>query len=133
MPRRPVRSPLRCIVIKKEQWFRTGDHDVVDTHGHQVDTDAVVNVCLDGQLELGADTVGAGYQYRLAVTIQRQFKQGTKTAQACQYAGPPGPGDRGLDPFDQLAAGLDIHTGVAVAQGGAGWTGLFFYAHAELL
>jgi hypothetical protein len=49
-------------VIQEEQRFgAAGDH-VVDAHRHQVDADAVVATMGLGQVELGADPVGARHQ-----------------------------------------------------------------------
>ena len=72
---------------------------------------------LDCQFELGAHTVGARDQYRLPVTIKRQFEQGAKATQSGQYARSPGFRDGRFDALDQLAAGIDIHPGIPVAQG----------------
>ena len=71
---------------------------------------------LDCQFELGAHTVGARDQYRFPVAVQWQFEQGAKATQSCQYARSPGFRDGRLDALDQLAAGIDVYTGVPVVQ-----------------
>jgi hypothetical protein len=55
------------IIIEKEEGFGAGDHQVVHTHCHQVDADAVVDTQIHGQSQLGADAVSAGYQYGFPV------------------------------------------------------------------
>ena len=105
-----------CVVVKKEQRFGTGDHDIVDAHGDQVDTDAVMQSGLYRQLQLGAHTVSARDQHRFPIAVQWQLEQGAKAPQSCQHPRSPGFRNRRFDAFDQLAAGIDVHTGVPVAQ-----------------
>jgi hypothetical protein len=54
-------------VVEEEQRLGALHQDVVHAHRHEVDADGVVAVQLEGELELGADAVGAGDQHRLAV------------------------------------------------------------------
>ena len=81
----PARSPRRCRrstavggvdvelaageVVEEEQRLGALHQDVVDAHRDQVDADGVVPVEREGELELGADAVGAGDQDRLAVAL----------------------------------------------------------------
>nr|GFA99101.1 hypothetical protein [Tanacetum cinerariifolium] len=53
------------VVIKEEQRLGAAHHQIVDAHGDEVDADGVVLVEVQGQTQLGADTVGAADQNRL--------------------------------------------------------------------
>jgi hypothetical protein len=66
-----------------------------------------------GQLELGADAVGAGHQHRLAV-LARQVEQRAEAAQAAHHLGPEAALDQRLDALDHFVARVDIDAGVAV-------------------
>ncbi len=90
---------------------------------------AVMYPGFHGQLELGADAVGAGDQDRLSIAIQRQFKQGTEAAQPAKHTGAPRSGNRRLDAIDQAVSRVDIHAGVPVAEAGATGRGFWFFAH----
>jgi hypothetical protein len=106
-------------VVEEEEGLRALHEDVVDAHGHQVLTNGVVLVEVEGQLQLGADTIGAGDQHRLAVVL-RQLHEGTEAANAAQHLGPHGPAGMGLDAFDQIVPGIDINAGIAVGKSGGG-------------
>ncbi len=47
------------VIVEEEQRLGALHDDVVDAHRHQVDADRVGDARLDGDLELGADAVGA--------------------------------------------------------------------------
>ena len=57
-------------VIEEEQRLGALHQNVIDAHRHQVLADGVVAVQLEGELELGADAVGAGNQHRLAIALR---------------------------------------------------------------
>ena len=107
------------VIVEKEKGFGPGYHDVVDTHGDQIDADAVVLLQLHGEPQLGADTVGAGHQHRLPVTVQWQFEQCTEAAQAGHHAGAEGFANHWLDSFHQVVAGVDVDAGLPIAEGRA--------------
>ncbi len=44
-------------VIKKEEWTRALDHDVIYAHGHEIDPDRVVPVCHESDFELRSHAV----------------------------------------------------------------------------
>src|SRR5690606_33832953 len=67
------------IVVEEEQGFCTLYDQVVDAHGHQVDTDGIVLFQIDGETQLGAHTIGTGDQYRFLVA-RRDLTQGPKAA-----------------------------------------------------
>ena len=59
---------------------------------------------LQRQFEFGADAIRPGHQHRLSIAIQRQLKQGAKTAQPTQDAGPEGAFGMRLDAIHQPVA-----------------------------
>ena len=59
-------------VIEEEQRLAAGTQGVVDRHGDQVDADGVVPVHQAGDLELGADAVGAGDEDGMAIVAWRK-------------------------------------------------------------
>ncbi|MOA54096.1 hypothetical protein D3C78_1776600 [compost metagenome] len=69
------------------------------------------------QAQLGADAVGAGDQHRLLVA-GRDLAEGAEAAQATHDFRACGAFCHALDAFDQCFAGVDVYTGVLVAQGG---------------
>lgn len=74
-------------------------------------------VQVQGQAQLGADAVGARDQDRLLVA-GRDLAEGAETAQAAHdFRTRSALGDA-LDAFDQCFTGVDVYTGVLVAQGG---------------
>jgi hypothetical protein len=70
---------------------------------------------LEGELELGADAVGAGDQHRLLVLL-RQLEQRAEAADAGQHLGAHGALGEGLDALDERVAGVDVDAGVAIGE-----------------
>ncbi len=112
-------EPLAREVVEEEQRLGALDEDVVDAHRDEVDADRVVPVEREGELQLGADAVGAGDQHRLAIAL-RQLDQRAEAADAGQHLGPHRPLRERLDALDQRVAGIDVDAGVAVRKGD-GW------------
>src|SRR5574337_1403052 len=103
------------VVIQEKQRLGPRDHDVVDAHGHEVDADGVVAPALDGELEFGADAVGAGDQHRVLVA-GGAFHQRADAADAAQHFRPAGAYRGRCDALHQRVARVNIHTGVAVSK-----------------
>ena len=77
----------------------------------------------EGELELGADAVGARDQHGLAIAL-RQFDQRAEPANAGQHLRAQGAFGEGLDRFDQRFARIDVDAGPAIGQrraGGVAW------------
>ena len=106
-------------VVEEEQRLGALHEHVVDAHRDQVDADRVVAVELLGELELGADAVGARDQHRLAV-LARQVEQRAEAAQAAHHFGPETALDQRLDAFDDFVARVDVDAGVAVGERSGG-------------
>ena len=74
-----------------------------------------------GQLQLGADAVGAGDQHRLAVLAGQVEQRRRSRPAAAHHFRAEGALDQRLDAFDDFVARVDIDAGVAVGhRGGAG-------------
>ncbi len=71
----------------------------------------------EGQLQLGAHTVGAGDQNRALHVLHIWLKQAAKAAQAPQNAGDVGGSHQGLDAVDCLVTGSYVHAGGGVGIG----------------
>jgi hypothetical protein len=54
-------------IIEEEQRLGALDDEVVDAHRDQIDTDAVMAVEVDRELQLGADAIIGGDQQRIAI------------------------------------------------------------------
>ena len=89
---------------------------VVDAHGDQVDADRVVPPGQEGQLELGADAVGARHQQRLAVAAwAARTGRRSRPDRRCTSGRMRALHVR-LDALDQLVARVDVDAGVAVGE-----------------
>ena len=69
----------------------------------------------EGELELGADAVGAGHQHRLAVALA-DLEQAAEAADAGQHLGAHGALGERLDALDERVAGVDVDAGIAVGK-----------------
>ena len=68
-------EPARRHVVHEEERPRALDQNVVDTHGHKVDTDGVVSTHYLRYLELGTHPVRACHQHRIAEIFPKEGKQ----------------------------------------------------------
>src|SRR5690606_5600125 len=71
-----------------------------------------------GQLELGADAVGAGDQDRLAI-LAGEVEQRAEPAQPAHHLGAETAPDQRLDALDHFVARIDVDAGVAIGEGSA--------------
>ncbi len=103
-------------VVEKEQRLSTLNDEVIDVHGHAVDSDCVEYSEVGGQFDLGSDTVGAGNQDRIFIVplenflIEIQPKHPGKGAVLAHDPLAVGSTNRGLDEFHEPIAGIDIDT-----------------------
>src|SRR6185503_14658652 len=104
-------------VVQEKKRLRTLDENVVDTHCHQIDADAVVTLQLERQFELGPDAVGARYQHRIAIAL-RYFEQGAETPDAREHPFTQRAFRQRLDVLHQRIAGVDVHAGRPVVKAG---------------
>ena len=47
----------RCDIVQEKQWFRALGQNIVDAHGHAVDTDRVMTIQLLGDQKLGPHAI----------------------------------------------------------------------------
>ena len=87
-------------IVQEEQGLRAAADDIVDAHGHTVDTDGVMPVHQLRDLQLGAYAVGAGYQHRLLHPGQVRPEQSAESAHIRADTGD-------LCPLDMLFHQLD--------------------------
>ena len=88
--------------------------DVVDAVVDQVGADGVVQVHLEGELQLGADAVHAGDQHGVEVFLLVDGKQPAKAADLAQHAAVKGLLREILDALLGAIGALDVHTGIGV-------------------
>ena len=111
-------EPACGVIIQKQKRFSTDHEHVVDAHGHQILTDAIVATVVDGQLQLGAYAIGTGHQDRGVVT-GRKFRHGGKAAQTAQHFRSSRGLGRRCDALYQFRARFDVHARVLIGQAGA--------------
>jgi hypothetical protein len=74
--RRPV-----AIVVEEEQRFGTLDDKVVDRHGDKVDADGRCDAGVDGDLQLGADTIIGRHKDRIREAAGLEVEQPAEAAE----------------------------------------------------
>ena len=102
-------------IIEEEQRLRALHQDVVDAHADQVDADRVVAIQFEGELEFGADAVGAGHQHRFAVFFG-DLHQRAEAADAVEHFRAHRALGKRFDVFDQAVARVDVHTCISVGK-----------------
>ena len=102
-------------VVEKEQRTGAGADDVVHAHSHAVDTHGVVLVHHKGQLDLGADAVGAADQNGILHAGQRRNEHTAESADVIDRAFVLGALDMCLHQFNGTVTGGNIHAGGFVA------------------
>ena len=86
-----------------------GEH-VVDAHGHDVDTDGVVLVHRERDLEFVAHAVGAAHQHRLLVAEFGQIEHSAEGADVAHRALAGRGSDVLFDTTDHLVARFQVDT-----------------------
>ncbi len=110
-------------VIEKEERGRALDRDIVDAMIDQVCADSVVKAHFKGDLELGANAVGARNQHRRGISGCIEAKEAAEAADFAEHLFTKGPLCQVFDPlFGAVAAG-DVDSGVGVGDraGGCFW------------
>ena len=73
-----------------------------------------MSACFNGQAQLGADTVGAGYQNRPSIAPHWQLDHRTEAADTGEHFGTQRAADQRFDALDQGITSFDVDSGVAV-------------------
>ena len=111
-------EPAHGQIVQEQDRLRALDEHVVGAHRHQVDSDRLVARGLDGQPELGADSVRRGDEHRVAVPIHRELEERRESAHPAEHPGPIRAARDGPDPVDEPVAPVDVDAGVAITEGG---------------
>src|SRR6185437_4918468 len=106
------------VVVEKEERLRALHGDIVGAHGHQIDADRIVPPGVYREAQLRADAIGPGHQHWVPVT-RWQLHQRAEAADAGQHLRPSRTRDERLDALDELVAGVDVDTGVAIRHAAA--------------
>ena len=106
----------RRIVVEEKQRLCALDGYVVDAHADEVDADGVMPTRVDRQSQFRTHAIGARNEYWALPATFRQLHQRAESADAGQNLRASRALDERLDPLDQLIAGVNVHTGVAIGQ-----------------
>ena len=79
-----------CNIVKEEQGLCAAANNIVYAHCNAVNADGIMLVHKLSQSQLGADTVGAGNQYRLSHACHIGSKQAAEAANVRNYTGDMG-------------------------------------------
>ena len=102
-------------VVEEEQRPGALHQHVVDAVVDDVGADAVVLAEASGQLDLGADAVGAGDEQRLVHVLQGgSAEHAAEAADALEHGGAVGALDGGLHLVDGAGAFVDVDAGRGV-------------------
>ena len=104
-------------IIQEEHGHGAGADDVVDAHSHAVNAHGIVLVHEKGDLQLGADAVGAADQDGLLHALHIGGEQAAEAAQSAHDAVDIGGLHQRLDAVDRLVTGGHVHTGGGVGLG----------------
>ena len=104
-------------VVQEEEGSGAAADDVVDAHGHTVDTHRIVPIHQLGDALLGAHTVGARDQHGLGHAGEVGGKKSAETAQVRDHAGDKGTLHMLFHQLDALVASLDVDAGGGVGCG----------------
>ena len=103
-------------VVEEEQRLGAAGRDVVDAHGHDVETDRVEATDLGGDEALRADTVGRRDEQRLPVREPAEGEEAAEPTDVADDLRAERRPDVLLDQLDGLLAGRDVDTRVGVGE-----------------
>ena len=109
-------EPAHGQVVQEQDRLGALHEHVVRAHRHEVDSDRFVARGLDGQPELGADTVRRGDEHRIPVPVHGDLEQRREPPHPAEHPGPVRAARDGPDPVDEPVAPVDIDSGVPVAE-----------------
>ena len=105
-------------IIEEEQRLCALHDQIVDAHGDQIDADRVMAVMLDGELQLGPDTVIGGDQQGITISGGLGVEEPAEAAKLAGCARTRGGLRQRADGLDQRVAGRDRYAciGIGVAR-----------------
>ncbi len=103
-------------VVQEEEGLGPQADDVIDAHGHGIDSDGVVGVHVEGQLELGPDPVGPGDQDGLFIALG-ELEEAAEAPDGGEDPGAVGPGQVVFHELNGPVAGGDIDAGLGIGGG----------------
>ena len=98
-------------IVEEHQRFCALRQHVVDAHGHGVDTDCVVLVHLEGQLEFGSHAVGSAHEDRFLHPKGREVEHSAESADIAHYAQTRGRRNVFFDAPHHFVSGFEVHAG----------------------
>ena len=107
----------RSQIIHKEEGRRSLNGDVVHAVIHQIGAHAVVAIHSTGDLQLGADTVNARYQYRVGPLLFIYGKNAPEGPDVGQHIAIEGLMGEVPDAFFGAIGALDVHPRIGVGYG----------------
>ena len=96
-------------IVQEEHGTCTAADDIIDAHSHTVDTDGVMLVHQEGQLQLSTNTIGTGNQNRLLHAGHIGSKHTAKATKSTHNAGDIGTFHHGLDAANCLITGSHVY------------------------
>jgi len=108
-------------IVQKRYWFGAQFQKIVGGQGKKIVAYVLVQLVLQGEMDLGPHSLGGLRNDWLLVAEFLQAEQSSKTAQATKDARSLGAAGQGLDALHQCISSIDIHSAVLVTQSrGAG-------------
>ena len=111
------REFARRQIVEEEEGLGALNNDIVDAHRHQIDADRIVLVHHEGDLELGADTIGRRDQSRLLVLSSVQREETAKAAEVAHDLRTIGRLDQRFDHLHKAVTGININAGIFIGHG----------------
>src|SRR4029079_4338395 len=101
-------------IVHKKQGFRSAYGNVVDTHSDEVDTDCVVPVHQESDLQFGTDPISTAYPHWILILFAFQAEEATKPPEIRQNLRPEGRADERLDAVDEFVSGVHVYAGFPI-------------------
>ena len=102
-------------VVQEEQRLCAAANNIIDAHRHRIDTDGVMLVHQNRQLNLGTAAIRSGNQHRLFHAGHGQTEAAAKATHVVQTTLIAGTSNVLFHQFDRSVTGSDIHAGCGIA------------------
>ncbi len=103
-------------IVQEEQRLRTAHRNIIHAHRHEINTDRVVLVHHEGNLQFRPDSVCSGNEYGLFVFACLKAKKPAKASEVGQNFWTERRTNERLDAIDEFIARIDIHTSIAIGR-----------------